>query len=61
MGAALILADRAFAPAERHGAVAAVLLFALVFGGAAIYWGRRASLGATEPRELARIARRKRS
>jgi putative peptidoglycan lipid II flippase len=60
MGAALELAVRALDPAARHGVVAALLLVALVLGGSAIYWGAAFLLGAPEPGELARVARRRR-
>jgi putative peptidoglycan lipid II flippase len=61
MGLLLALADRALDTAQRHGALAAFLLAALVLAGTAVYWGAAHWLGAPEPAELARIARRKRS
>jgi hypothetical protein len=61
MGLLLALADRALDTAQRHGALAALLLAALVLAGTAVYWGAAHWLGAPEPAELARIARRKRS
>jgi putative peptidoglycan lipid II flippase len=60
MGFLLALADRALATSERHGLVAAFLLAALILAGTAVYWGAAHWLGAPEPAELARIARRRR-
>jgi putative peptidoglycan lipid II flippase len=60
MGVLLALADRALATSERHGLVAALLLAVLVLAGTAVYWGAAHWLGAPEPAELARIARRRR-
>jgi putative peptidoglycan lipid II flippase len=61
MGAVLVVADRAIDPAAMRGLPAAAALFALVVGGAALFWGCARLLGATEPAELLRIARRRRA
>ena len=60
MGAALAVAVRALDPAARHGFAATMLLVALIAGGTAIYWSAAFLLGAPEPGELARVARRRR-
>jgi len=61
MGVVLVLADRFLRPAEQHGFLALILLLALVLVGTAIYWACAHLLGAPEPSELLRVARRRRT
>ncbi|MGH9367111.1 MAG: murein biosynthesis integral membrane protein MurJ [Thermoanaerobaculia bacterium] len=60
MGAALLAAERVLEPAAMRGLAAAAVLFALVALGAALFWVCALLLGAPEPAELARVARRRR-
>jgi hypothetical protein len=61
MGVVLVLADRFLRPAEQRGFLALILLLALVLAGTAIYWACAHLLGAPEPSELLRVARKRRT
>jgi peptidoglycan biosynthesis protein MviN/MurJ (putative lipid II flippase) len=60
MGAGLEAARRWLALESARGAVAAVLLFALIFAAGALYWATALVTGAPEPAELRAVVRRRR-
>ena len=60
MGAALEAARRWLALESARGAPAAILLFALIFAAAALYWATALVTRAPEPAELRRVVRRRR-
>jgi putative peptidoglycan lipid II flippase len=60
MGAGLWIALKAVDPMRLREPRAALTLFALIAGGAAIYWSVASLLGAPEPQELRRVTWRKR-
>jgi putative peptidoglycan lipid II flippase len=60
MGAALALALHALDPTHMRALRAVLTLFALIAGGAAVYWSAAYLLGAPELQELRRVAWRKR-
>ena len=59
MGAGLVAVTRRVDLTSMRIVPAALLLFAAIAGGTAVYWGCAHLLGAPEPAELARIARRR--
>lgn len=61
MGGALHAASRWLRLESARGATEALFLLALILGGVLLYWGTSSLVGAPEPSELRRVARRQRN